>query len=182
MTQNREAPAYQEYAAQMMARIEFRLMSLAARGLLYTLRNECWVNGSMPADPERLARCIGFPSDEVTTALQELKPFFQETDGLLRCPELDDYRLHIDAVRLRKSEGGRKGAEMTNGAKSGIPPGEPPGGKQASRRVRRGSTGGSLVQNSQDQYRQAKNSPIQAIEGEVDQEWTNDYERASRGQ
>lgn len=177
MTQNREAPAYQEYAAQTMARIEFRLMSLAARGLLYTLRNECWVNGSMPADPERLARCIGFPADEVTSALRELTPFFHEADGLLRCPELDDYRLHIDARRGRQSEGGRKGAEMTNGAKSGYSPGKPPGDTQAPRRVRRGSTRESLVQNSQ-----AKNSPIQAVEGEANQEWVNDYERASRGQ
>lgn len=181
MTQNREAPAYQEYAAQMMARMEFRLMSLAGRGLLYTLRNECWVNGSMPADPDLLARAIGFPVDEVVSALREVKPFFREHDGQLRCVELDDYRAHLERHRRRQSEGGRKGAEMTNRARSGDPTsdsaGDTAGDPRASRQPRRGSTRGSLVQNSQ-----VQNRPIQALEGRADQEWVNDYERASRGQ
>ena len=38
MSQNRDAPAYQEYAANLLARREFRAMSLPERGLLYTLR------------------------------------------------------------------------------------------------------------------------------------------------
>ena len=55
MAQHRDPPAYQEYAASMMARTEYRVLSLEGRGLLYTLRNECWVNGQLPADPATLA-------------------------------------------------------------------------------------------------------------------------------
>lgn len=59
MAQHRDPPAYQEYAASMMARTEYRVLSLEGRGLLYTLRNECWVNGQLPADPATLARVLG---------------------------------------------------------------------------------------------------------------------------
>ncbi|MDD2775937.1 MAG: hypothetical protein PHU06_08275 [Gallionella sp.] len=38
MTQNREPPAYQEYAATMLANKNFRLMSLEERGLFFTMR------------------------------------------------------------------------------------------------------------------------------------------------
>ena len=55
--------------------------------------------------------------------------------------------------------------------------GDTAGDPRASRQPRRGSTRGSLVQNSQ-----VQNRPIQALEGRADQEWVNDYERASRGQ
>ena len=48
MAQNREPPAFQEYAAAMMAKTDYRLMSLAGRGLLYTMRLECWVNLTCP--------------------------------------------------------------------------------------------------------------------------------------
>lgn len=34
MAQNREAPAFQEYAASLMARTDYREMSLEGRGLL----------------------------------------------------------------------------------------------------------------------------------------------------
>jgi len=41
MTPNRTAPAYQEYAASMMARLEYRTLTLPQRGLLYSMRLEC---------------------------------------------------------------------------------------------------------------------------------------------
>ena len=37
MTPNRTAPAYQEYAASVMAKTQYRVLSLTERGLLYTL-------------------------------------------------------------------------------------------------------------------------------------------------
>ena len=177
MTQNREAPAYQEYAAQMMARIDYRVMSLSGRGLLYTLRNECWVNGCVPADAGRLAKVLGVALEEVASALDEVRPFFVEKDGMLRSQELDDYRMHIDERRERQREGGRKGAEMTNGAVSGKPPGKPRVPRRDGRGSAGGSPGGSLVQNSQ-----VQNSPIHGIDGGAERQWVNDYERASRGQ
>lgn len=170
MAQNRDAPAYQEYAAAMLARTEFRVLGLVARGLLYTLRLECWVNVRLPSDPLRLARVLGLPAAEVEQALAELKPFFTMLAGELRCPELDDYRTHLDERRQRQSAGGRAGAAKTNGARlpgpeSGRPTGKPQVGRE------------SLVQPSS-----VKSSRAKSLEnGGVDDPWLNDYERASRG-
>lgn len=170
MAQNRNAPAYQEYAAAMLARAEFRVLGLAARGLLYTLRLECWVNVRLPSDPVRLARVLGLPAAEVEQALAELNPFFTMLAGDLRCPELDDYRAHLDERRQRQAAGGRAGAAKTNGARLRRPePSRPTGKPQVGRE--------SLVQPSS-----VKPSRAKSLEnGGVDDPWLNDYERASRG-
>jgi hypothetical protein len=169
MAQQREAPAYQEYAASMMARIDYRAMSLAARGLLYTMRNECWVNGSLPRDPVLLARVLGFTAEEVSSALPAVLPFFTECGAAYRCPELDDYRDHLDQRRQRQSEGGRVGAMKTNSGRHGAPPANPAGKPQVARE--------SLVKTSPAQPSKAK-----GIEGRAMADpWLSDYERVSRG-
>ena len=76
MPQHREPPAFQEYAATMMASIDFRTMSLAARGLLYTMRLECWVNRQLPSDPVRLTHMLGFDATEVSALLPKVIGFF----------------------------------------------------------------------------------------------------------
>ena len=121
MSQNRDAPAFQEYAAGMMARVEYRTMSLAGRGLLYSMRLECWVNRRVPNKPETLARMLGFDQKEIETALHEVMPFFSIDNGQIVCPELDDYRAHLDAVRAKKSAGGKLGAARTNGKRKAMP-------------------------------------------------------------
>lgn len=173
MTQNREPPAFQEYAAQMMARTDYRVLSLQARGLLYSLRLECWVNGAMPADAGVLARVLGFSHEEVAGVLMEVRPFFVEQNGQLRCPELDDYRTHLNQRRERQSQGGRAGAKTTNAARSQPKKSATPTGKT---RAGRGSLVQlSSVQPSPDQPNTAMN------EGQSSDDWANEYERASRG-
>ena len=174
--QNRPAPAYQEFAASMMARTDYRLLSLAERGLLYSLRLECWCNGSMPADPAKLARVLGFDPAEVAAALPRLEPFFDDADGALTCPELDDYRAYLDERRARQSEGGKRGAARTNAERKPAPrralksPASNPTGKPQ-------VTDGSLVQPST-----AKSKPVQQEKAfsPVDDEWLAGYERASK--
>ena len=117
MAQNRPPPAFQEYAASMMARTEYRVLTLAQRGLLMTLRLECWVNQRMPSDPERLARTLGFGSEEVRAGLPEIMPFFADEDGYLTCPELDNYRNHLQEISDKKTAGGKRGAAITNGTR-----------------------------------------------------------------
>ena len=78
MAQSRDAPAYQEYPANFMARIQYRVMSLAERGLLLTLRHECWVNKQVPADPCTLARMLGYEVDEVAAALPAVLPVWPD--------------------------------------------------------------------------------------------------------
>jgi hypothetical protein len=109
MSQNRDAPAYQEYAAAMMARADYRLMTLQQRGLLYSLRLECWVNVFLPSDPHKLAKVLGFDSGDITESLRAVMPFFQTDGKQLFCPELIDYRAHLEARKERMSEGGKRG-------------------------------------------------------------------------
>lgn len=107
--QNRNAPAYQEYAASMMSRFEFRSLTLEARGLLYTLRLEAWVNQKLPSDIDILSRSMGLSAQQVKDLLPLLLgPFFQITGGVIQCPELEDYRKTIQDRRNRQSEGGKK--------------------------------------------------------------------------
>lgn len=113
-SQNREPPAYQEFAASMLARLDFREMSLGARGLLYTLRLELWVNGKMPADPAKLARLLGCDVGTVRDTLSLLVPaFFASSAGQLVCPELESYRRYQQARRTRLVEGGSAGGKKS---------------------------------------------------------------------
>lgn len=169
MTQNRDAPAYQEYAASMMARTEYRVMSMPGRGLLLTLRHECWVNGELPADPAVLARVLGFPQEQIDGALSEVRAFFTFEAGMIRCPELDDYRLHLEERRQKQSKGGRAGAAKTNGVRSDSRTGSPTGKPRVPRE--------SLVQNSQVQHSKTQRSNV----SDLRDPWVSDYERASKG-
>ena len=180
--QNRPPPAFQEFAASMMARTDYRRLNLAERGLLYSLRLECWCNRSMPADPAKLARVLGFDAAEVAAALPALAPFFDVDDGVLTCPELEDYRAYLDERRARQSEGGKRGAARTNAERKPAPrkalkvaASTPPTKPQV--------MGESLVQHSTTQ--QSKVKPSSADKGVspavVPDPWIADYEKASNG-
>lgn len=106
-TQNREPPAFQEYAAAMLARREYRAMSLAERGLLYSLRLECWVNRTAPAEPAILAKVLGHPVEEIRAALPAVLAFFTVADEEIFSAELDDYRAYRARIRLDQVKSAR---------------------------------------------------------------------------
>lgn len=110
----RPAPAYQEYASDMLANAKYRMMSLSERGLLDTMRKECWVNHKVPKNPEELARYLGFETKEINQNLSErVLSFFKEIEGELICTELEDYRQNQQERERKMSEGGRKGGKNT---------------------------------------------------------------------
>jgi len=152
MAQNRPAPCYQEYTASMLANVNFRQMPLAARGLLYTLRLECWENHRLPADLGKLASVLRFDESEIIAAMQWLDTFIRTKDGWLTSPELDDYRQHLADRRKAQSNGGKKGAAKTNAGKS-----------QAPRE--------SVVKSSTDQLSPVHNSPVSNEEHMLDKSW-----------
>ena len=114
MSQNRRPPAYQEYAAEMLAQIPFRTMSLQDRGLLFTMRLECWVNKQLPNNPELIAKILSVSLDEVAASLKAVMPFFKIEGEYIICPELKDYQEHLDDRKRRQSEGGKTGVVITN--------------------------------------------------------------------
>ncbi len=112
MTQNRKPPAYQEYASTMLADISFRSMNMEARGLLYTMRLECWANGRMPSEIESLSTVLGKPV--TSDMLKAIDSFFDIDEKHITSPELENYRAYLDERREKQSKGGKKGAKITN--------------------------------------------------------------------
>lgn len=116
MSQNRKPPAYQEYAATILADKNFRLMTLAERGLLFSMRLECWQNGEVPSNEIELAKYLGYESPEINTSLTpRVKSFFTQNDNNFHSPELEDYRQHLVERKTKQSEGGKRGAAIVNG-------------------------------------------------------------------
>jgi uncharacterized protein YdaU (DUF1376 family) len=168
MAQNRDAPAFQEYAASMMARFEYRCLSLSERGLLYSLRLECWANKLLPADTPTLARALGYEVHDIEMALPKVMTFFASDGKSIMCPELEHYRAHLEGRRDKLSAAGKKGAAKTNKKHA-----EP-----------EAATPTTTPQQGRDplvKQRQVKSNSIHAMKGEVHKEWTNEYERESNG-
>lgn len=115
--QNRTAPAYQEYAANMIARFDYRTLTLPQRGLLYSMRLECWVNQFLPESPSVLARILGFDVAEVAAELPYVMQFFAVEDGRIFAPDLEAYRRRVEHIRERQAQGGKVGAAKTNARK-----------------------------------------------------------------
>ena len=173
MAQNREPPAFQEYAASMMAKTDYRLMSLAGRGLLYTMRLECWVNRRLPPDAPRLARVLGFDVAEVAALMPEVQPFFAIDSEGIYCPELEDYRKHVDDRHKRQSEGGKQTAEKHRAKRQQAAPERGAGYLPANLQ----GACSSLVQSSK-----AQPNSIQVLSEEpLSDEWLSEYDKASNG-
>ena len=183
MAQNRKPPAYQEYPATMLASRNFKLMNIAERGLLYTIRLECWENIQVPASPDELAKYISCDVSDVKAALTDrVKSFLSEKENSLICPELEDYRQHLAERREKQSKGGKDGAAITNRSKKRADKEvnanqlDGSGNSQASRR----GTDGSLVKSST-----FKSSHVKTIEGGyIDDPFVRDiisYDEASNG-
>lgn len=181
MTQNRDAPAYQEYAASILAQIPFRTMTFQDRGLLYTMRLECWVNGRLPSTNIDLAKVLGMPVSEIAQSLPVVMPYFEIVDNFIICPELDSYRAHLADRKLKQSKGGKLGSAITNGKSKrpantlfdGVSSTSPTTSTSNSRLPRRGK-GESSVQSST-----AKPSQNQPLESDVIIDpFVTDYEAA----
>jgi len=110
----RPAPAFQEYASDLLAKREFRMMNLAERGLLMTMRLECWVNKSLPIKKSELSMMFGFSEQEIDSQLTpNVLSFFKHEGSNLICTELEAYRQNQEATKVALSEGGRNGGKAT---------------------------------------------------------------------
>ena len=180
----RAPPAYMEYAGSMLASRPFRLMSASERGLLYSMRLSCWLDGTVPTEPRALAVILGLDADDVAKALPAVMPFFTVENGELRCPELDAYRAYLEARRLRLSEGGRAGAAITNAErrkprrrKSGAAQGIPDGAATPSATSTPSPSASVRPLSTVKQSTAKQNPPLEKSSGVVDP-WIEDYTEA----
>ena len=163
ISQNRDAPAFQEYAASMMGRFEFRRLNLEERGLLWTLRLECWVNQNIPSDPTELAEILGLQSSTISRILPRLMVgFFEAQEGFIRAPDLEDYRKAVNDRRNRQSDGGKKARRNDSQA------------RVRNKASNLDSTKMNLL--SEDQMSSDKEKEVYR-EGDKHKGWIEDYER-----
>jgi hypothetical protein len=114
LPEKRPLPAYLEYASDILASLNYRLMSLEERGLWDTMRKECWVNDRLPSNPHELAKILNIESATLQHALtKRVKSFFIEEDGSFISPELEGYRDGVLQRRELMSKGGAKGGKAT---------------------------------------------------------------------
>lgn len=113
----RRPPAYQEYGSDLLAIEAVRLMSLAERGLLATMRWAVWRNDHLPRDPKQLARVLGLDEREVREALTErvLTLFASVPDKpeRLHSPELSSQMARLLERQDERSSSGRKGGKSS---------------------------------------------------------------------
>jgi len=106
MAENRKPPAYQEYASTMLADISFRSMDLEERGLLYTMRLECWANESLPSNIDTLSNVLG--QNIKPEHIKAVQSFFQIDESTIISPELNDYRQHMKKDAKNRAEADEK--------------------------------------------------------------------------
>jgi hypothetical protein len=98
----------------MLANAQYRMMSLSERGLLDTMRKECWVNGSIPLNSADLANYLKFDQQEIQSSLtKRVLSFFKANEEWLICFELEQYRQVLEERNRKVSEGGKKGGQKT---------------------------------------------------------------------
>ncbi len=107
-----KAPAFLCYASNIIADKRYRLMSPSERFVWMSIYLECWPNHAVPADPIELAKYLGFSVEDIKAGLTpRVLSFFKEVNGELICPEQEEYREKQRIRNLKKSAGGKKGAE-----------------------------------------------------------------------
>jgi uncharacterized protein YdaU (DUF1376 family) len=160
------APAYQFYASDAMADKRYRLMTLAERGLYLSLLNECWVNHSIPADPNAIAKWLGYSPDEIKSALTErVLAYFKSNQGELTSPELERYRHELEERRDKLSQAGKKGVKA-----------------KQDKAATGASHPASLAQAPRVEKSRAENRKGElAVRPVIDDPWLNEYERVSNG-
>lgn len=173
MSQNRDAPVYQEYAATILVQLPFRTMTLQDRGLLYTMGLECWVNVRLPHNHNDLAKVLGLPVGEVAGSLAVVMPLFAVVDGFIISPELENYRAHLADRTNKQSHGGKCGSAITNGKRNQHAKTADDGVSSNSRLPRRGG-GETLVKPSTE--KPSQNQPPER--GVITDPFVADYEAA----
>jgi uncharacterized protein YdaU (DUF1376 family) len=111
-------PAFQFYPGDYLSSSRVAMMTLEEEGAYLRLLCYCWAHGSIPADPEKIARLIGKGAS--TTLATTLQPMFKQdpSDPLqLRHERLDAERDKQAEWAEKSSRGGKMSAEARKTAK-----------------------------------------------------------------
>ena len=106
-------PAFQFYPGDWLGSQRVSLLTLEEEGAYLRLLASCWQHGSIPADPEKIARLIGKGSStNLATTLASMFQPHPNNPALLVHDRLEKEREKQDAWSEKCREGGKKSAEM----------------------------------------------------------------------
>ena len=120
-------PAFQFYPGDWLGSQRVSLLTLEEEGAYLRLLASCWQHGSIPSDPDMIARLIGKGAS--TTLATTLATMFQPhpfNPALLVHDRLERERDKQDAWAEKSREGGRKSAEKRQNLKGGSTTVQPP--------------------------------------------------------
>jgi uncharacterized protein YdaU (DUF1376 family) len=120
-------PAFQFYPGDWLGSQRVSLLTLEEEGAYLRLLASCWQHGSIPSDPDKIARLIGKGAS--TTLATTLATMFQPhplESALLVHDRLERERDKQDAWAEKSREGGRKSAEKRQNLKGGSTTLQPP--------------------------------------------------------
>ncbi len=108
-----KAPAFQFYPKDFLTDERVGLMSYTERGIYITLLSKCWLEGSLPASVEDLARLLGLPVQRFRRLwVNSLSCcFITAGDGRITQKRLEEEREKQEQYRRRQSDKGTKGAD-----------------------------------------------------------------------
>lgn len=106
-------PYLRWYVSDYRASRRVQRLTWQERGIYRELLDECWIEGCIPDDVERLAEIAGCPKGIMAEAWTNLRPMFMPIEGMdgmyLANRRLETERSEDDAYRVKMSNAGRKG-------------------------------------------------------------------------
>lgn len=108
-----KAPAFQFYAADFL--VDVKHLKSCERGVYITLLAVQWVNGGLPKDIERLARCADEPLESFKIIWPLIKHKFVEKKNLLYNPRIEASRVKKDHLTDDRSLAGEIGQATKKG-------------------------------------------------------------------
>ena len=172
-------PAYQCYASDLLASEWYFTMSAETRGVYHSICLGCWVNDTVPAEPDTLAAFLRLDRAVVSAVLPGLLQ-----RKLVVPVSIDPTRLHVPALtdqigemmesRKHKADAGRKGGQATqrNAAT----------GRSSNRSSTRLSDCSSSLSRGETRRDETKRTEVYRqfpSSAETDDEWVRSYEAAS---
>jgi radical SAM superfamily enzyme len=104
-----------EYPSDNLNNELIKSMTLSQRGLLWTIRNYCWVNGDVPANLTKLSQLLSVKESELKKAFEDgkIQEFLKLSEDGQRfcCPDLDAYRQELLAKQIRRQQNGKSAAD-----------------------------------------------------------------------
>lgn len=107
-------PAFQFYPKDYLSDENVMVMSLEEQGAYIRLMSFCWLEGSIPADTERMAKLCFVDGKRMAELWQSLESCFSphpKKPGRMTHPRLDEEREKQDEHRKKRQEAGKAGAD-----------------------------------------------------------------------